>query len=297
MNLKSLHNLRRALEREPRRHLSDDLLAEMTSAELAGEDLAQAYPLETAHLESCLPCAEAYAELMEMALAAFDEMAAAAANVPPLEAYAALLQAALPPQARASADLPEAARRLAGGLPTLFTQPPAAPEDIRPETIAAAAPTLSSDLLHAFTHAIRQNLAALSLYLRGAAGSAWGRAVQAASGTAGGWGTLRLQPAPLLVQPILGEAESTEDEWELASVRVGQPIPINVTLRAERLAPLACRVVVRADRPGLATPTGRAVELHFAGATLTAHTDAGGVARFEPVPIPALPHLEIRLKL
>jgi len=298
-----LENLRRALTASQTQHLDDAQLSELATADTAGEALETRFPQETAHLETCVPCAEAYAELVEMTLAAFEGMAEAAAAVSPLDVYTALLQRAVQTQTRETPTLARVVRQIANALPAHFPRAPATAGDIRPETITALAgqaqspADLTPELLIALTQAVRQNLAALSLYLSGVAGSIWGRAVEVKSEVTGMWGNLRLGLAPRLAQPILGEADSVGDEWALTIARMGRPLPVNVTLQAERLSPLACRVIVRADRPGLPDAAGRVVELHFAGQTLIEQTDAGGVARFEPVPIAALENLKIRFQM
>ena len=93
--------------------------------------------------------------------------------------------------------------------------------------------------------------------------------------------------------PTLGGREAGR-EWQLLSQRVGQPVPVNITAWAERISPLACKICVRIDRPGLPDAAGRAVQLHYAGQARSAHTDSAGIAHFEPVPIAAVPEVEIR---
>lgn len=72
---KRLDELRRLLTEPPGEHLSDETLAEIVTAELAGEDVDNLFADHIRHLESCERCAEAYSALMEAILAADDEPA------------------------------------------------------------------------------------------------------------------------------------------------------------------------------------------------------------------------------
>lgn len=73
---KRLDELRRLLTETPGEHLSDETLAEIVTAELAGEDVDNLFAEQFRHLESCERCAEAYSALMEAIVAADDEPAA-----------------------------------------------------------------------------------------------------------------------------------------------------------------------------------------------------------------------------
>ena len=56
-------------------HLDDETVAEIASAEAAGENVDQMYAIQLQHIESCVKCAEAYASLVEGMLAATTDMA------------------------------------------------------------------------------------------------------------------------------------------------------------------------------------------------------------------------------
>ncbi len=73
---KRLDELRRLLTEPPGEHLSDETLAEIVTAELAGEDVDTRFAEQIRHLESCERCAEAYSALTEAIVAADDEPAA-----------------------------------------------------------------------------------------------------------------------------------------------------------------------------------------------------------------------------
>jgi hypothetical protein len=72
---KRLDELRQLLSGLAGEHLADETLAEIVTAEIAGESVEQLYASELRHLESCMLCAEAYGRLVEITLAA-DELAA-----------------------------------------------------------------------------------------------------------------------------------------------------------------------------------------------------------------------------
>jgi len=281
-------------------HLAEETIAELASAEAAGEDIDRLYPSAVAHVESCLPCAEAYGELAVMMLAAIDDMAAAAARVKPQEVLASILLADVEARAFPSAQIPELVRAVVENLPPLFAALPASAADISAAAIAAviekvSPPVEAAHIAPALTGSLRRHLAALSLFLTNLADSVWGSVVEVKTGLEEAWQVLRFQPGPEPAVPTMGERAAGPD-WQLTSQQVGHPIPFNVTARAERTSPLACRVTVSVDRPGLPDPSGRLVQLHYADQTLRAKTDLAGMARFESVPIAVLPESEIRFQ-
>lgn len=294
----SHHALQTALTGPPDDHLDDQTLAELATVEAAGEDIEQTHPAETAHLEICLPCAEAYAELIEITLAAFEEMSAAAQAVPPAEVFAALLLDEARPRVEEPGGLETLARRLVEELPAHLTRLPAQDELLDTlRQIARRGPPPAPGHLRALAQAAVEQFSAFALYLQSAARAAWGATLNVAAAATAPWETLRLQPAAPRAVPILAAEEAPDDEWLIARTRQGTPLPLNLTLRARRLTPLACRLEIRLDRPGLADASGREVRLTYAGQTLTAFTDTSGVAAFEPLPIAALPHLEVHFRL
>ncbi|MEM7117611.1 MAG: hypothetical protein AAF614_34585 [Chloroflexota bacterium] len=82
-----LDQLRQALSEPLGPHLDDEVLAEMATAEAAGEDIEVLFAQELIHLEQCVQCAEAYAELVELMETAVSAMALPAV-VPPEVAQA-----------------------------------------------------------------------------------------------------------------------------------------------------------------------------------------------------------------
>lgn len=290
----SLHALREALTAPLTEHLKDGQLAELATAEAAGEALETAYPQETAHLETCVACAEAYTELFMLMEQALEGMAASAETVSPQQGYAALLLRKLRQRVGDHSGLSDMAQTLAHLLPRYFPHPPAETDFNAPLLQhLPALPDLSSETL---LTTLRENRRALTFYLEGLANTLWGTPAHLTAETVQAWVNLKLTLTPQPVVPILGETKTTTPDWTLAGTRAGHPLPLNVTLRVQRLSPLACRVEVALDRPGLLDPSGRKVELHFAGESLTTQTDSHGLAIFDPVPIAALPELEIRFQ-
>jgi hypothetical protein len=289
-----LEALRRGLEGPGDDHLDDETVAALATAEAAGEPLEDTFGPQLAHLEQCVECAETYADLMEFTLAALAEMDARAEALSPAEVFADLLARELATAGIiGDIPLPDVAEALARQL----AHRPRTAADVTPEMVARAlesaaghAPNAAADSL---TAAVRARLPALGLFLSGAAAGAWGRILQVRQKMAGEWPAFSLTPEPRAAVPLLS-GESSGDRWPLFSRRVETPLPLTVEAWAERQSALACRIVIRIDRPGLAEAGDRPVQLHYPGATRTALTDAAGVARFDDVPIAAIPHLEIR---
>ena len=299
MNDRGLSVLHAILTQTPTPHLDDDVLAEMATTEAAGEDIDSLYPSEVRHIESCPQCAQAYGEIVEMMFVAVGDMAAAAAMVKQRDVYSAILLRDIETQIGTLPHLADFVRSVADKLPAMFTGLPASPSDVSPETVETAAKEMANvfankpQIVSAITQSIHRNLSALSLFLAGSADAVWGRAVRVKSDIETAWQTLQLRPAPEVLVPTLGGREAGR-EWQLLNQRVGQPVPFNVTAWAERVSPLACKVCVQVDRPGLSDVTGRAVQIHYAGQIQTTRTDPAGIACFESVPIAAIPEVEIR---
>jgi hypothetical protein len=264
--------LRQALSGPPGPHLDQQRLAELATAEVAGQLVEQRYQAALAHLEHCLTCAEAYSELVTLALTATEQMASAAAAVPPEAVYAAYLQQA------ASDAPPQVIASLVAQLPLRFTAAPTSSAGVSQEWVQAAVPqpTWANRLLQAIGH----DLPALRLYLEQAAAAAWQQAADLRLDVNG-----RLLPLHLVSSPLLREERVT---WYTA----GESIQVEVA----RLSPLACRLTVRL-RPAAAAPlAGRSVTIRTPQESQTAETDGQGVAHFEPVAIAALPQLTIRIQ-
>ena len=301
MNKRRLSSLRRALTRPLGAHVDAATLASLVSAEAAGEDVDALFATALAHLERCERCATDYDELAQMMSGALADMSAAAAAMPPGEVYSALLAQQL---AREGLPAPRArslAQQVAAGLPLVLHAAPRR-EQVDEALLQAALsqslqPDESQTLVPTLVGAVQETLSALGLYLQGKAAAIWGREVSVRSHgyAATGWNRLQVALLPLLREPALGVEGDDNREWLLFSQRVGRPLPLNVRVHAERLGALSCRLLVHADRPGQPDASGRAVRLTFASKTITAETDAHGLARFEPLPIAAFAALSIEV--
>jgi hypothetical protein len=276
MSKQKITALRQALNSPPGPHLDQQRLAELATAEAAGEPIENLYPAALAHLEHCLTCAEAYSELVTLALTAAENMASAAAAVSPEAVYTALLQQAAPTVPSLLIE------SLVVQLPLRITTAPTSATQITPEWVQPAAhqPSPRSPWTDRLLPAIRQNLPALRLYLEQAAAATWQQAADLRLDVNG-----RLLPLHLVSSPLLREERVT---WYTA----GESIQVEVA----RLSPLACRLTVRL-RPAAAAPlAGRSVTIRTPQESQTAETDGQGVAHFEPVAIAALPQLTIRIQ-
>jgi hypothetical protein len=286
-----LSQLRQTLTTPPAPHLDDAQLAELATAEALGEPLETLYPQEIFHLETCVRCAEAYADLLELTLPAFEAMTA---SVSPREGYLALLLRELRARLGNLPGLPEFAQTLTHALPQHFPTAPTAADFT--DTFLKQLPLPPNLPPAPLLALLRDNLRALTLYLQGTADALWGTPAHPALENVKPWGKLHLTLTPAPIIPTLADTRPAGDTWTLARTRTESPLPLNLTLHAQRLSPLACRLEIVLDRPGLFDPAGRTVELHYAGQTLTAQTDPHGRATFTPIPIAALPELEIRFQ-
>lgn len=292
--------LRRALGSPAGDHLDDDVLAALATAEAAGEDVETLYPEPVAHVETCVRCAQAYGDLVEMMLEAVDEMAAAARRGSPQAAYAALLARCLGEEG--AEEMQGLAERAAAGLPPLFAEPPAGPEEVTPSLVAMALAAGEGDgvevehdleneaapaVVQRVTEAVRERLSALALYLQGAAEAAWERtpAVRTEMGGRRGESVLRQGPAPALLRETAADYDVPEE---------GERLP--VTLRAVRLSTLACRLEVQVEEAEEGGVAGIMVRVRLPGWEEKMVTDDRGVAAFAPVPIAALPHLVVKVE-
>ena len=149
-------------------------------------------------------------------------------------------------------------------------------------------------VIAAITQGVRKNFTALSIYLENAANSIWGHTMRATQEIAGNTLTLSLCLESKLRDKPLNGVDVNDREWSLMLLQVEDPLLLNITARAIRISPLACRVLIQVDRPGSEVLAGRKMELTYPGQTLTSKTDDSGTAHFEPVPIAAVPNAVIR---
>jgi hypothetical protein len=223
------------------------------------------------------------------------EMAKAAAVVDPQEVYTSLLAGQVDPSTAPTENLFGLLQNITDILPALFSRLPASLEELDETVVATAVkttPGLSSELATKIIQAIGRNLSALTAYLLGAANTAWGRNLDIQTTVSERGHTLHLRPGPTIAVPILGSQE-TGEKWSLLERPVGYPLPLHVSVRAERLTELACRLVVQVDRPGLQRAEGRTVQIRYGSQAETAMTDENGRATFAPIPVGALLELDI----
>jgi hypothetical protein len=300
MRKQQLTILRKALTKPPGLHLNDETLAELVSAEQRGEDIEELYPDEVNHIEGCIRCVQAYVELTELITAASHEMSVAATAISSTEVFVELLSKDVFKQAGALPNLQSVLTRIVADLPTLFTALPGSANDIKiPEVEAliekALPPTEASRFTPAIMNSIREHWISFKVYLEKTSAEIWGRMIQSFPGTESNWKLLRLSLTPGMTIPTLG-THQTGEVWLLADQYVGEPIPFHFTAQADRIDLLACRLIIRTDRPGLHAVAGRPVRLIFTGKSLEGRTDHTGAVRFEPVPIAAIPGMEIRFQ-
>ena len=93
MSEKALKNLNDMLNQPTDVPIDDAMLAEVATAEVAGQDVEQLYPEVIRLIESSESLADTYAELVEMVTISLVEMAVAADNVAPEEVTAAIASA------------------------------------------------------------------------------------------------------------------------------------------------------------------------------------------------------------
>lgn len=274
-------------------HLNNERLAEIVTAEVAGEDVAALYADDMQHIESCLFCAEAYSNLALMVQTAVIEMSTAAETITPQEVYTTLL---LQDTASwSSPQLLQIIQELISRFPLIFAQAPASPTEISQSTIQKLLDpviAIPADLVSAITEVVQRRLAALSLYLIGVAQHTWGQNLDIKVETSPFGHLIHFQPGPKLVIPTLSGQEASH-RWPLLSRRIGSPVPYHLEARAERVSDLACQLVVRIDRPGLRHTAGRQVEIRYSGVQETAVTNTQGIVTFLNVPIAAITQIEI----
>lgn len=290
-------HLRRALLEPPGGHLDDDMLALLATLEAAGENIDQHYPVEVAHLETCVTCAEAYAQLMALMLTAVGDMEAAAERYDPQANLQHYLQEALDAELQAA---PELKRELEAWLETA----PATLTQIDTQEVERALPTTglwSPSFRARLTQALSQRLTWLRDYALATAQTAWDQAFTWQAEPASGWYHLRLQPLPAKSVPLLSTRQ-VGAQREVVATRTPGPLGLNLVIVTQALDALRCQLLVSVDRPGLSQASGRVVELRYGGAVgdimeRTAVTDERGIAEFDEVPIAALPHLSVTIQL
>lgn len=273
--------LNQALRQPPSPHLSNELLAEIATAEAAGENVAKSYPAQVAHLESCVRCSQEYGALLELLTEAISDMGAAVWQ--PAAAFSELLLTQLPAE-------PEWAKVIAQfveQLPTHFADVPAG---VTPNALEPLLnhPSQATVLAQTLNH----NLAALASYLSGRANAVWQGVLKAKTELSGRWSTIQLQFSPPTAMATLS-AEETGPTKRLFSQRAGQPIPFIINGQVEQTSPLACQLQVRIDRPGIVNLSGRSVQIRYGSHHHQTLTDPAGTAHFGPIPIAALPELVI----
>ena len=302
MSKRGLSALHEALTGPLGDHLDDEVIAELATAEAAGEDIEARYPSQVKHIEHCTQCAQAYSELVELMLLAVGGMAAAASAVQPVETYAAFLLKDLDAQIPPFPKLAEFVHSLALKLPTLFVKLPISQADIDFDSLTTlvtkADPSISdtTSLTTAITQSIQRNLSALSIYLEGVANSLWGRSIQVRQQIADDWQNLFLSLGPQYREATLGEFDAADSEWPLMQLHSGHGLPFQVSAWAERISPVACKVYVQIDRPGLVNVAGRIIEISYDEQTLSSQSDKSGTAVFEPMPIAAVPQAIVRFR-
>jgi len=302
MSDRGLSALYKALTSPLGDHLDDEVFAELANAEVTGEDIEARYPSQVKHIESCVQCAQAYSELVELMLLAVDGMDAAASAVQPVETYAALILRDLEKLIPQFPKLAEFVRSLTSKLPTLFINLPSSQTDIDFDRLTTLVietdPSISdaTSLTTAIVQGIQQNLGALSIYLERVANSLWGRSIRVKQQITDDWQNLFLSLGPQYRQAILGELDVVEGEWPLMQLQSGHGLPFQVSAWAERISPVACKIYVQIDRPGLVDAAGRIIELSYDGQTLSSQSDESGTAVLEPVPIAAIPQAIVRFR-
>lgn len=281
-----LATLYQALTQTTDLHLSDEILAEMVTAELANESLPDMYPMELTHLETCVTCASAYQELFQSTLAVITDMGEVAQQVAPLDVLSHLLTRQLSTE-RINI------RQLIENLSFLLST---APEEITEELVLRAVGSQTNkDQIATITKALRYHLPAFTLYLNSLANSLWGQLITISATANQQWRNLTLTLAPkrqvaLLSSPELGQT------WQLFRQPLGSP-PLMVEAWATRLSSLACELTIRADRPGLRQVAGRAIHIIYPGQTHTLYTDTTGQVYLSAIPIAALSHLTVRVEI
>ncbi|MCA9934974.1 MAG: hypothetical protein H6662_06200 [Ardenticatenaceae bacterium] len=250
-------SLRRALTDTEPLAIDDMVLAEIASAEVAGEDVDTLYAAEMRQIEASVPLAETYAELMTMMETAVAHMSLAAVAVSPEDAYARLLQSQLHAPTELQPALRQAADQLARRCHTL----PASAADLPDPLLNAATAPLPASWQAKLADAIRQNIAALALYLQGRADALWQQTLAVTADTTSGMMALQLTPA-LHTIPLLSGTEMGETRT-LFNQRLGRPLPQNITVQVQRIDALRCRLTVQHTHPGQRQPAGQPVQIRY----------------------------------
>lgn len=107
------NQLRQALTKPLGSHLNEAVLAEIATAEVAGEDVETLFANELAHLEMCVHCAEGYAALVALMETAVSEMTLRAEEISEINKANTLWQ-------RANTVILQAQTTLENGLATFW---------------------------------------------------------------------------------------------------------------------------------------------------------------------------------
>lgn len=296
MRKNNLAHLKLSLSQPDRRHLTDETLAEMASREASGEDISLFYADHFQHIETCITCAEAYSELVEMMLSATAEMAGAAAEISPVQVYTKIIYDEIRATDMDRSELFETIQMMVRDLPTRLTNLPVVATDLPLEASLESSEKLGkeSPLPRLVFQAMQKNLAALELYLTGAANAIWGKSLKVKSRIVETWQSLQFN---LATQPAITTLEGNEigNHWTLISLPIKSTIPLKIKIQAKRISSFACELSVQIDRPGLQDASGRVVQVEYQQHILLAETNSMGIACLGPIPIGAIPTLEVRI--
>lgn len=271
-------------------HISEETLLEIASAEAAGEDITTHYAQATQHMEYCVRCASAYAEVMDLLIDMEAMMVEAAEAVSPATVFEAMLRSSL--SGEIDGDFLGA---FVAQLPASFADFPAG---ITPDQIYQIAnqtnhaDQLTPAHIETLSHALQQNLTALHHYLRSQAAKAWQQAVRISTEALGQWRRITLAPVPPKAVATLSGHE-TGDHRLLFSRTRDRLLRLNVDADMTKQSDLTCELKVRVDRPGLRKVAGRVVILTYNNQPYTKTTNENGVVTFSDVPIVVLSQLKL----
>lgn len=287
--------MRRALTAPLGAHVDDETMALLVTAEAAGEDIEVTYATPLAHIERCAACAESYLELAQLMLAAVAEMDAAADAVSPEEVYASLLAQELEREGLETSQARQLAEATARALPLSLTAAPA-PEDVDQRLMQAVLDTAADTRrsLTGLARAVQRTASSLDLYLKNLADAIWKRQVVTKKEIGEGWNRLQMTLARAGDATIIREKGP---QWMLFREQVDEPSPLTVEARAERVSAISCRLVLQIRPSEQPSAAGRKVRLRSGSKIWEAVADREGTARFEPLPIAALPSLLIEVEM
>ncbi len=276
------------LQEPSEKHLDDAMLAQLADIEMMGEDIDERFPEAVAHLESCVQCADAYAELMVLLEVGDAAIPVMAPHQSPLTLYTDVILRELRHQGAFTVELIESAART---LALVITDMKAIEREDSISDALKQLQNVSSELTTQMAAVINQHKGLLKLFLQDEARWRWGKNFDVKTAVSNLGHRLQFQPAPQLKPTLSGS--QVGDVWDISNRRVGRPLPLTVVIKAEKTSDLACTLHVRIDRPGLIQADGRQVILQFGTITHTMQTDPNGTALFTEIPIAALPAFTI----